>query len=216
MAKKAKGDQIPTRDVIETAAWLALVGASSSASWLLFAVCELGLPDSVPANLWPGDLELDRLELETAEASGISEDDRWHLRGDGARVWISGTLCALRDGEGRLVGFAKVMRDRTDLRTQTETLERRIRELADTDAARKLFLATLGHELRNPLSALQNAARLLDLSDDGGRLRAPLDVMGRQLSLLTRLAEDLADATRADTGRLSLQCVPLSLATARC
>ena len=157
---------------------------------------------------------IDRLELETAAASGVSEDDRWHLRGDGARVWISGSLSALRDERGGLVGFAKVMRDRTDVRTQTETLERRVRELADADAARKLFLATLGHELRNPLAALQNAAQLVSASDEGGRLRAPLDVMARQLSMLARLAEDLVDATRADTGRLSLHCVPLSMGPA--
>ena len=153
---------------------------------------------------------IDRLELETAAASGVSEDDRWHLRGDGARVWISGTLSALHDEDGRLIGFAKVMRDRTDVRTQTETLERRVGELAKSDAARKLFLATLGHELRNPLAALQNAARLLRESADGDPLRA-LDVMSRQLSLLGRLAEDLLDATRADTGRLRLQCVALPL-----
>jgi two-component system CheB/CheR fusion protein len=157
---------------------------------------------------------IDRLELETAAASGISEDDRWHRRGDGARVWISGALHALRDPRGGLIGFAKVMRDRTDLRIQTETLERRVQELADADAERKLFLATLGHELRNPLSALQSAGRLLDATVDRDRLRAPLDVMARQLSLLARLADDLVDATRADTGRLRLQCVPLSLGPA--
>jgi len=157
---------------------------------------------------------IDRLELETAAASGVSEDDRWHLRGDGARVWISGTLSALRDEHGRLVGFAKVLRDRTDVRMQTETLERRVNELTNADRARKLFLATLGHELRNPLAALENASRLLRAPAGADRMRATLDLMERQLSLLARLAEDLVDATRADTGRLRLQCVPLSLAPA--
>ena len=154
---------------------------------------------------------IDRLELETAAVSGHSLDDRWHLRHDGARVWISGTLDALRDESGRLLGFAKVMRDRTDLRVQIQTLELRAETLAHADETRKVFLATLGHELRNPLHALANAAALIRLMSDAERLREPLKLIERQLALLTRMADDLLDATRSDTGRLRLQCIALPL-----
>lgn len=154
---------------------------------------------------------MDRLELETAAVSGHGLDDRWHLRADGARVWISGTVDALRDETGRLLGFAKVMRDRTDLRVQIETLEGRAETLAQADEARKVFLATLGHELRNPLSALSNAAALIRLMSDAEQLREPLKLVERQLALLTRMADDLLDATRSDTGRLRLQCIALPL-----
>jgi two-component system CheB/CheR fusion protein len=154
---------------------------------------------------------IDRLELETAAVSGRSIDDRWHVRLDGARVWITGTLDAIRDENGQLLGFVKVLRDRTDMRVQIETLERRVDALAQADQARKLFLATLGHELRNPLAALTNGVQLIRLMRGDERLREPLKLMERQMALLTRMADDLLDATRSDTGRLRLQRIVLPL-----
>src|SRR5688572_8643903 len=53
-------------------------------------------------------------EQTTAGASGESEDDRWQVRKDGGRIWVSGTLAALKDEEGGLLGFAKIMRNRSD------------------------------------------------------------------------------------------------------
>ena len=154
---------------------------------------------------------IDRLEVETAAVSGRSIDDRWHMRSDGARVWVSGTLDAVRDEGGHLLGFVKVMRDRTDVRAQIETLERRADTLARADEARKLFLGTLGHELRNPLAALTNGVELIRLMSGDERLREPLQLVERQLLVLGRMADDLLDATRTDTGRLRLQPMALPL-----
>jgi two-component system CheB/CheR fusion protein len=53
-------------------------------------------------------------ELAIAEKNGASSDDRWHARKDGARFWASGVTTALRDANGQLRGFAKVLRDNTD------------------------------------------------------------------------------------------------------
>src|SRR4051794_4979266 len=54
-------------------------------------------------------------ELDEALAPGRGDDDRWHVRKDGSRFWSSGSVTPLRDEGGVLRGFAKVMRDRTDL-----------------------------------------------------------------------------------------------------
>src|SRR4051812_24933187 len=48
---------------------------------------------------------LSHTELVTARGSGESEDDRWQLRRDGGRFWASGTLTALHDASGELIGF---------------------------------------------------------------------------------------------------------------
>lgn len=108
----------------------------------------------------PEDLERDlsSWERQTARASGESEDDRWQVRKDGGRIWVSGTLTALRDERGELLGFAKVMRNRTDQKLQVETLESRIADLQEAEQRKNAFISTLAHELRNPLAALTNAA----------------------------------------------------------
>ena len=59
-------------------------------------------------------------ELATALAEGQALDERWHLRADGSRFWGSGIMLALRDKAG-VVGFAKIVRDRTAARLQRES-----------------------------------------------------------------------------------------------
>jgi PAS domain S-box-containing protein len=159
-------------------------------------------------------LHLDRHELVTAAAVGYAEDDRWHLRKDGARVWITGTLSALRDRSGQLVGFAKLMRDRTDLRAQIEQLEHCVAARSEGETQRNVFLGTLAHELRNPLMPLANAAHLIRLVSGDERLHQPLQVIERQIAQLKRLVDDMMDLTRIDTGKLELRIERLVLQAA--
>lgn len=75
------------------------------------------------------------------------------------------------------------------------------------------FLAMLGHELRNPLSAISNAASLLESgrADPSIASRAR-EIIARQVSHLTRLTDDLLDAGRALMGKIVLRPQPLDLA----
>ena len=75
------------------------------------------------------------------------------------------------------------------------------------------FLAMLGHELRNPLGAIANAAQLLEAPDGDTRAHAR-GVIGRQVQHLGRMTDDLLDAARAMTGKILLQREPLDLAEA--
>jgi two-component system CheB/CheR fusion protein len=159
-------------------------------------------------------LGLDSHEVRTARASGASMDDRWHVRKDGSRVWIDGMLIALRGDDGEVVGFAKVVRDRTDLRAHIEALENRADLLAGADERKNIFVATLVHELRNPLMPLGNAAQLIRMSSNDERLRLPLQVIERQLAQLKRLIDDVMDMTRVDVGKLELRVARVSLQTA--
>ncbi len=61
-------------------------------------------------------------ELETARKDHTATDVRWHLRRDGSRVWVNGTVTAVRDEAGALHGFAKVARDETMRREAEERL----------------------------------------------------------------------------------------------
>lgn len=69
-------------------------------------------------------------EIQRALAAGKCEDDRWHLRKDGSPFWSSGMVTPLRDETGTLRGFAKIMRDRTDLKKVQVALEEQNRLVA--------------------------------------------------------------------------------------
>ncbi|MFJ8934689.1 ATP-binding protein [Streptomyces sp. NPDC102365] len=74
--------------------------------------------------------------------------------------------------------------------------------LREEQRAKDRFIATLSHELRNPLAAATAAAELLVLDMPGGH--PALSVLERQLGILARMSNDLLDGTRAVTGRLEL------------
>ena len=93
----------------------------------------------------------------------------------------------------------------------TATNERLMREIADRQAAERTshakdeFLAMLGHELRNPLSAISSAAALIDMPGAGletaSRAR---QIIGRQSQHLSRIVDDLLDLSRAMSGKILL------------
>lgn len=81
------------------------------------------------------------------------------------------------------------------------------------DRDKDVFLATLAHELRNPLAALSNAVTLIGLqADDTPRVQAVQQVMGRQIGHLGRLVDDLLDISRITTGKIQLRREPTNLA----
>ncbi|HEX9962648.1 MAG TPA: PAS domain S-box protein, partial [Pyrinomonadaceae bacterium] len=61
-------------------------------------------------------------ELEKAAETGRAEDTRWHLRKDASRFFAQGVTTALRDDDGKLIGFAKIARDDTPRRQMEEAL----------------------------------------------------------------------------------------------
>lgn len=74
-------------------------------------------------------------EMITAAAEGRAEDERWHLRRDGSRFWVSGMVTPLRDDAGNLCGFVKVGRDLTETKLAEESrleTEERFRVIAET------------------------------------------------------------------------------------
>jgi PAS domain S-box-containing protein len=166
----------------------------------------------------------DKQEMETAAREGRALDERWHVRKDGTRFWSSGLLMALRDGEGRLRGYSKMLRDATKSR-QTEEMLRdangrlvaaAVREQearADAEEANRLkdeFLATLSHELRTPLTAILGWARLLrsgQLEERSGA-RA-LEIIERNADAQNQLIEDILDVSRIITGKIALHVQPV-------
>ncbi len=151
-------------------------------------------------------------EREVATAIGRAEDDRWQMRKDGTRIWVTGLLYALRDDSARLVGFAKVVRDRTDAREHVDTIENRLETATQAARRKDVFIATLGHELRNPLAALVNALAIVRAAGPvDERLSYPIQIIERQTEALRRLVADLLDVSRIAAGKVELKTRPLDL-----
>jgi signal transduction histidine kinase/integral membrane sensor domain MASE1/ActR/RegA family two-component response regulator len=93
-----------------------------------------------------------------------------------------------------------------DEREQLLVRERAARSEAElANRAKDEFLAMLGHELRNPLGAITNAASVLDRFTADDRVTAAKAIIARQASHLALLVNDLLDVARVQTGRVELQ-----------
>lgn len=150
-------------------------------------------------------------ELAVARTQGTAEDDRWMGRLDGSRFWATGVLTAARDGDGRVLGFGKVLRNRTDLREQLDTLRNQAQALTDANYQKDVFLSTLSHELRNPLAPLINAVQLIRLTADRPELDQLLKIIERQIAHLRRLVDELLDMSRAGAGKIDLKKETVSI-----
>jgi PAS domain S-box-containing protein len=156
---------------------------------------------------------LPEFERQVAQRDDAAEDDRWQLRKDGSRFWATGMLVALRDPAGALAGYGKVLRDRTDLKEQLETLRNLARDLQAAAERKDVFLSTLSHELRNPLAPIANALQIVRLSapELSSQVTYALKVIERQAHLLERLVDDLLDLTRVGAGKVDLHLEPVVL-----
>jgi len=102
----------------------------------------------------------------------------------------------------------------------TATNERLLREIEDRQAverkshAKDEFLAMLGHELRNPLSAISSAAALIDMPGAGPETASRArQIIGRQSQHLSRIVDDLLDLSRAMSGKILLTRRAVDLAS---
>ncbi|MGH8741826.1 MAG: PAS domain-containing sensor histidine kinase [Burkholderiales bacterium] len=145
-------------------------------------------------------------EIEIAVKYGRAEDDRWLLRKDGVRLWVSGVMTCLHDPEGRVVGFSKLLRDRTDVKEQIDALRSRGAALEAAEQQKTVLLGTLAHELRNPLGVLTHAVQLIERAYPEDRKLAPaIQLLGRQVKYLSTLIEDLLEDVRLQAGKVALQ-----------
>ncbi|HZH08335.1 MAG TPA: HAMP domain-containing sensor histidine kinase, partial [Lautropia sp.] len=104
---------------------------------------------------------------------------------------------------------------RTALRARLRQYESRaqLQSLEEADRRKDEFLATLAHELRNPLAPLRNSVELLQMAEDSlPTPRKLADMMGRQVSHMVRLVDDLLEISRITRGTIELRRSPVQLA----
>lgn len=101
--------------------------------------------------------------------------------------------------------FIELYRNKQKVVSQYQELEVYSQALKLADQRKNEFLAILGHELRNPIMALNSGFRLIHKTDDIERQNSILDLMKVQSHHLARLVEDLLDVARIDQGKISLK-----------
>jgi signal transduction histidine kinase/ActR/RegA family two-component response regulator len=127
-------------------------------------------------------------------------------RPDGRRVMVLAYANPVHDEHGHLLGAVNVLVDITDRKRAEEALEA-------ADRAKNNFLATLAHELRNPLAPIQNAVEYLRTAAAvAPEARWAVDVIDRQARHLSRLVEDLVDVARITENKLELRKEDVDLA----
>jgi PAS domain S-box-containing protein len=156
--------------------------------------------------------------LETiARGDRVEHFETERVRKDGTRIQVSLSVSPIRDADGRIIGASKIARDVSDRKRADAEREHLLAlaqharaEAESASRAKDEFLAMLGHELRNPLSAVRNAIVAARLDE---RRREPaLEIARRQADQLARLVDDLLDVARITQGRIRLRKEPVYLA----
>lgn len=143
--------------------------------------------------------------LRAGERIDHFETERLHR--EGRLIPVSLTISPIKDDEGRVTGASKIARDISERRA-AEAAMRQAEESKDR------FLATLSHELRNPLAPIRAAAQLIHLKAKADpELRHSSAMIDRQLAHMVRLLEDLLDVSRISSDKLELRKEPLVLGT---
>ena len=169
-----------------------------------------GTFEGFQAIVHPDDRDRVQRAIDDAVQQGTGYDiDFRNVRGDGSVGWVSAKGRVVPDAAGRAVRMIGVGMDVTEARRLATELEARAGELAAADRRKDEFLAMLAHELRNPLAPLTTALHLLRRGGAGAE-RA-LEIAERQAQQLSRLVDDLLDASRITQGKIALRVEPILL-----
>jgi len=126
---------------------------------------------------------------------------------DGSERPVDDSAAPIRDAQGHVIGSVLVFRDITERKKVEQALR-------DTDRRKDEFLATLAHELRNPLAPIRNSLQILKMPRvDAETVQQTRDLMERQVHHLVRLVDDLLDMSRVMRGKIELRREPVELAT---
>ncbi|MDF3035083.1 MAG: hybrid sensor histidine kinase/response regulator, partial [Paucimonas sp.] len=152
----------------------------------------------------------DRVRVEMAynrfyESGFLEEEYRLVLK-DGSLRWIRDRGFPVRDDDSNGKRIARISQDITTSKIYEEQLQ-------ETDRKKDEFLATLAHELRNPLGPIRNSVELLNkiAPNPTTMEERARQIILRQANHLVRLVDDLLDVSRITHGKVSLRRLPVEL-----
>lgn len=186
-------------DAVSFLEWVP-VDSSSSCGMALAKAERIIVPDLEGTELTSG-----KEDLDFYRSSGMRSSQSTPLISRGGKIVgvLSTHWCEPHDPSERELRLLDVL-----VRQAADLIERRRSEeaLRESDRRKDEFLATLAHELRNPLAPIKNGLRIAHLTVSADSpLRRTLEVMDRQLDLLVHLVDDLLDVARINSGKLQLR-----------
>jgi PAS domain S-box-containing protein len=120
--------------------------------------------------------------------------------------WMAYKVLTLTDSADQPIGFATVSQDITERKRLEDNLRVLANDLSENDRRKNEFLATLAHELRNPLAPMSNMLEVLKRADGNAEILKPAhETIERQLGQMVRLVDDLLDWNRITHDRLELR-----------
>ena len=152
-------------------------------------------------------------ERSEADRNGRAADERWHLRRDGTTFFCSGVLTPLH--AGGLVGFLKIARDASQSkdfeiqqRADLSNEQRASAAVRHTSELKDRFLATMSHELKQPLNLIHVNVELLmrlPAAAESTMVRKIGQTVMRAVAAQEKIVNDLLDLSRVQTGKMHLQ-----------
>ena len=142
--------------------------------------------------------ELEQIEAQLQRGDDVASFESVRLTKDGQRVAVWVAVSPVKDSSGAVIGSSAILRDLTDLK--------RMRGFEDESRRKDHFLATLSHELRGPLATLRICVDIIQAgSASAERAGEALRTADRQLEQLAVLVDQLLDASRIASGKVSLK-----------
>jgi PAS domain S-box-containing protein len=155
----------------------------------------------------PEDRERVRVAALEKHSRGESTDEEYRVvRPDGSVRWVRDQAFPVRDAAGRIYRMVGIAEDITERKSAEAALQ-------EANRRKDEFLATLAHELRNPLAPIRNAVQVLRMSEAlDPQLGNARDIIDRQVQQMVRLIDDLLDISRITRGKLQLRKERVELA----
>jgi PAS domain S-box-containing protein len=125
---------------------------------------------------------------------------------EGGWLWLKSYAMPWFTASGEYAGYVGISLDITEA-VNAETA------LLEADQRKDEFLATLAHELRNPLAPIVNALTLIAQPDGTASVPRLLPIISRQVNYMARLVDDLLEISRITRGKVELRTVPTDLAS---
>jgi PAS domain S-box-containing protein len=151
---------------------------------------------------------------EALQTLGVYRVHSIHIRTDGTSMHVESTVSRLRETAALQVGRLAVIRDITHRIEVEKTLREATDALRDADRRKDEFLATLAHELRNPLAPIRNALHIMQRTNDPATQEAARKIIQRQLGQMVHLVDDLLDVSRISQGKVELRLAVVDAAHA--
>jgi PAS domain S-box-containing protein len=168
--------------------WTDYTGLTSADSEVLISAVH---PEDLPglAEAWTRSM---------ATCETLSYEFRLRRKSDGAYRWFLTRSIPVRDATGVVVRWFGTSTDIDDTKMAGVAL-------AEANRRKDEFLATLSHELRNPLAPIRNALNVLQLTQHDAQTTWAIGLIDRQMQQMTRLIDDLLDISRIGSGKIDLR-----------